>query len=666
MPIINPLWRIILHIDFNCFYASAAAFVDPSLRGLPVAVTGNLGERCGVILAKSYEAKAYGVRTGETLSEARAKCPHIKTVAVDFPLYYQFADGLLGLCLAYSDRVQSGGDDEAYVELTGYVMSFEEAVKIADEIRRRTKEEYGVPCSVGVSFTRTFAKLGSDLKKPDATSVISPANYKDVVWTLPAESILGVGGKTGYKLQQIGIRTIGDIANLNRHEMGALFGKNGNSLWLAANGLDRDPVPYIWEIDPAKSVGNSKTLPRDIVTRSEVKAAYYTIAENIASRLRDIGVAARTVHASLRSSKLQWASRQTTLPAPTQRSDDILAAAMAIYDQASPLGYDIRSLGISCCNLVDLRHNVQGSLLPPDPAVEKAMALERTKDSLWQRFGRLSLARGTELEHIDITALTFKEDRSLAGRGLDLSDRPDDLPGIIYIDALVYYPANGDSPQPLTFSWEDSQITVDHVIDILPAHALKLNSPGARYVCSAGGAMTTLIYDENLFRWGVARSGSAPNGSSHATAPRQGRIIEHEGKAYVAIEALCHTDGRPPTPRKIWWENGRSYDIQTVHTVCWAASERAGAVGHRYTCLINGRIRLLYLEAATRRWFVERPQVVQAEGYDDEGAPVMAGFAFLSLEQVETMLAYENQQPQRRSHGPMQPTRISSRPSVTK
>lgn len=137
----HPLWRIILHIDFNCFYASAASFIDPALRGLPLAVTGNLNERCGVILAKSYEAKAYGVRTGETVSEARAKCPHLKTVAVDFPAYYQFADGLLELCLSYSDRVQSGGDDEAYVEHTGYVMSFEEAVKVADEIRRRTKEE---------------------------------------------------------------------------------------------------------------------------------------------------------------------------------------------------------------------------------------------------------------------------------------------------------------------------------------------------------------------------------------------------------------------------------------------------------------------------------------------------------------------------------------------
>ncbi len=633
-----------------------------------MAVTGNLGERCGVILAKSYEAKAYGVRTGETLSEARTKCPHLKTVAVDFPLYYQFADGLLGLCLSYSDRVQSGGDDEAYLELTGYVMSFEEAAMVADEIRRRTKEEYGVPCSVGVSFTRTFAKLGSDLKKPDATSVISPANYKEVAWPLPAESIIGVGGKTAHKLRQIGIRTIADIANLNRHEVGALFGKNGDSLWLAANGLDRDPVPYIWDIDPAKSVGNSKTLPRDIVTRSEVKAAYFTIAENIASRLRDTGVAARTVHASLRSSKLQWTSRQMSLPTPTQRSDDILAAAMTIYDQASPLGYDIRSLGISCCNLIDLRHNVQESLLPPDPKLEKAMALERTKDSLWQRFGRRSLARATEIEHIEITALTFKEDRRLAGRGLDLSDRPEDPAGITYVDASVYYPANGDPPQPLSFAWEDGQVIVDHVMDFQPAHALKLNSPGARYVCFAGGAMATLIYDETLFQWGVAQAGKASFGSSHATAPRQGRIIEHEGKAYVAVEALCHTDGRPPTPRRIWWQDGRSYEIQSVHAVCWAASERAGAVGHRYTCLINGRARLLYLEAATRRWFVERPQAVQAVGYDDEGTPVMAGFAFLSFEQVETMLEYEKQQPQRGTHGqmPLPPARVSSLPGVTK
>ena len=253
--------RVILHSDMNNFYASVECLHRPEIRGLPVVVGGDEEARHGIVLAKNYIAKAAGIKTGETLWQAREKCSGLITLPPNYPLYLRYAKYAWEIYGNYTDRVQPFGLDEAWLDVTG-----DDGVSVADDIRRRITRELGVTASVGVSYNKIFAKLGSDLKKPDATSVIDRDNYKAVAWPLPVEDLLYVGHATKRKLKLMGVTTIGKLAQTSEPTLRSRFGKIGSVLYDFANGLDESPVKYSYEICPVGSVGNSITTARDLVS----------------------------------------------------------------------------------------------------------------------------------------------------------------------------------------------------------------------------------------------------------------------------------------------------------------------------------------------------------------------------------------------------------------
>lgn len=218
--------RTILHCDMNNFYASVECLYNPALRGKPVAVGGDVEARHGIILAKNYEAKKYGVQTGEALWQAKQKCPGLTIVPPSFEKYLRFSRLAREIYGCYTDRIESFGLDECWLDLTGSERLFGGGKAVADKLRERIKFELGVTISVGVSHNKIFAKLGSDMKKPDATTVITRENYKDVVWPLPVSDLLFVGPATTRKLARYGIHTIGQLAQADGRRMaGAAAGQ---------------------------------------------------------------------------------------------------------------------------------------------------------------------------------------------------------------------------------------------------------------------------------------------------------------------------------------------------------------------------------------------------------------------------------------------------------
>jgi len=255
--------RVILHSDLNNFYASVECLYNPDLRDKPVAVGGDVEARHGIILAKNYHAKKYGILTGEAIWQAQQKCRDLVVVPPNFKRYMRFSQMARDIYADYTDQCESFGLDECWLDVTGSYRLFGDGKAIADKIRERIKFEMGITASVGVSFNKIFAKLGSDIKKPDATTIISKDNFKDVVWKLPVNELLYVGRATHKKLNRYGIKTIGDLANTELKYLEYWLGKWGCMLWTFANGYDTSPVSNIGAKSLIKSVGNSTTTPRD-------------------------------------------------------------------------------------------------------------------------------------------------------------------------------------------------------------------------------------------------------------------------------------------------------------------------------------------------------------------------------------------------------------------
>ena len=257
--------RVILHSDMNNFYAGVECHHRPEIRSKPVVVGGDEEARHGIVLAKNNIAKAAGIKTGEALWQAREKCDGLIVIPPNYPLYIRYSRLARQIYSDYTPQVESFGLDECWLDVSG-----DDGVHIANEIRARIKKELGVTASIGVSFNKIFAKLGSDIKKPDATTVISKENYKEVAWPLPVEELLYVGPKTKQKLNKYGINTIGELAKTPESFLHSLLGKVGNVLYSFANGLDESPVKYSDERSCIKSIGNSTTTPRDLVNDEDV------------------------------------------------------------------------------------------------------------------------------------------------------------------------------------------------------------------------------------------------------------------------------------------------------------------------------------------------------------------------------------------------------------
>ena len=391
--------RTILHVDCNKFYASVECLYRPEIRNKPVAVGGSTESRHGIILTKNEIASKYGLTVGEPLWKARQKCPDLIIVPPNYPLYLRFSRLCRKVYEDYTDLIEPFGLDESWLDVTGMQKS---GVEIAEEIRQRIKTELGITVSVGVSFNKIFAKFGSDYKKPDAVTVITRENYKDIVWSLPCRELLFVGRSTSAKLSYYGINTIGDLANANPAFLKRILGKNGETLYAFANGNDVSRVRHKDEIDDLKSVGNSTTIPRDLVDNEDVKTVFRVLCESVATRLREQGVKGRTVTISVRDTSLVTFTRQRALPACTNVSTEILKTAMELFTANYDWKNHIRSLGVSVsdfdtelCEQFDFAKTVEQR--------EKQEKIEQTLDSLKRRFGNYCVQRACQLERRDLS-----------------------------------------------------------------------------------------------------------------------------------------------------------------------------------------------------------------------------------------------------------------------
>jgi len=391
--------RQVIHCDLNNFYASVEMLHHPKLRGHPVAVGGSVEQRHGIILARNYEARPYGIKVGQALFEARQLCPKIIIVPPDYEQYMRFSGLFRNIMSDYSSHVESFGIDEVWCDITGVQKHDGNGEKIATEIRERIKFELGITASVGVSYNKIFSKLGSDYKKPDATTIITKANYKDIVWPLPASDLLGVGRKTKIKLEKYGIYTIGDIATCDSRLLKSWMGAWGIYLHTYANGYDTSPVTKTGMGGLIKTVGNSTTCPRDLKNDEDAHIVFQNLAESVAERMRDISMQARTVEVFLRKNDLTGITRQRTLLQPTHISTELCRAAMILLRENHRWETPLRGIGIRGANLVPIYPTRQLSIFDDERRRDRMEKLEYVIDDIRNRFGHYAIDRA--LLHLD-------------------------------------------------------------------------------------------------------------------------------------------------------------------------------------------------------------------------------------------------------------------------
>lgn len=391
--------RVILHSDLNNCYASIECMLHPELRGKYIAVCGSTAERHGIVLAKNQLAKQCGVKTGDVIWEAKQKCPQLTIVPPHMDQYLKYSKVVREIYLRYSPEVESFGIDESWISLTGSPLLKERSpVEIANEIRETVKAEVGLTVSIGVSFNKIFAKLGSDMKKPDAVTEIRPDTFKDQVWPLPASDLLYVGRATAEKLSRYGIHTIGDLAQTDRDFLIRMLGVNGNKLWAFANGLDNSRVmPSEYET-PIKSVGHGITCTEDLVSEYEVRQVFLELSQEVGLKLRKNKLAATGVRISVRDDTLAHRQYQCKLPYPTQSFLEISRAGADLFCQRHNWTCNIRSLTISAIDLVPSDTPIQLDLFADFTKHNRRIRLEETVEDIRRRFG---------LQAINFAGLTF-------------------------------------------------------------------------------------------------------------------------------------------------------------------------------------------------------------------------------------------------------------------
>ncbi len=378
--------RVILHCDMNNFYASVECMLNPSLAELPIAVCGSESDRHGIVLAKNEKAKASGVRTAEPIWQAMRKCPKLKVVSPHFDEYVRISRAVRKIYERYTDLVESFGLDECWLDCSASVRLFGSGEEIARELRRVVREELGLTISVGVSFNKVFAKLASDMKKPNAVTVISKENFRDVAWPLPAETLLGVGGATGARLKRIGISTVGDLAVFPEAPLYRLLGSVGRDLRRFALGLDFSAVEAKVDESPDRSLGHGITTAEDLTTSAEVERLILSLTEEIGHRLFLYHRHAEGISVSVRDSRLRVKEWQCKLSSPTQSARTIAKEACELfkknYGWENPLrSVTVRAIGLSASELA-------GQIgIFDDERDSGRNSLDRTVEEIRHRFG---------------------------------------------------------------------------------------------------------------------------------------------------------------------------------------------------------------------------------------------------------------------------------------
>lgn len=397
--------RTILHCDMNNFYASVECMLNPQLKGKPVAVGGDVENRHGIILAKNYEAKKYGVQTGEALWQAKQKCPNLLIVPPHYEEYLKYSRLAHSIYAEYTDLIEPYGMDEVWMDITGSTKLFGGGEKVANELRQRVRFELGLTISVGVSFCKVFAKLGSDMKKPDAVTIIPQDSFRDVIWDLPASNMLGVGRSTEKMLSSYGIHTIGQLANAYPNMLERKLGKNGMMLLAFANGLDRSRVaPQDYE-PPMKSVGHGITTVQDLENSAEVWNVILSLTQDIGHKLRVYNKNAGGVAIYIRYivdkhlSGKQW---QCQLPVKTHSAAVIAKEAFQLFVRSYNWEYPIRSVTVRAIDLCSQDLPEQLQFFSEAAAVDRKEKLETVVEEIRGRFGKYAIQPACLCQNINM------------------------------------------------------------------------------------------------------------------------------------------------------------------------------------------------------------------------------------------------------------------------
>ena len=407
--------RIILHCDLNAFYASVECLYRPDVAHLPVAVGGDEQMRHGIVLAKNEKAKAFGIATGEPLWKAREKCPGLVILPPHSRRYLHFSKLARNIYQRYTNRIEPFGIDEAWLDITERGMDITAGRRIADDIRETVQRELGVTVSVGVSFNKVFAKLGSDLKKPNGTTVIARPDVSKLVWPLPGERLLFVGRSAKNTLHKVGLFTIRDIAHASPRVLKGCLGKVGENLWRYANGLDDSPVAMVDETDPIKGLGNSITTARNLTRQEEIRFVFAYLAQSVSKRLRKQGLVGSTLQIYVRFSDLSHLEHQGQLPAPTQLEDDLIRETWRLF-QGVRVQKPIRALGIRLTQLQSAEEAAQLSLLWNEKKRRQRAQLEQCLDQIHRRFGPESVRKAPGLDENLLSLVRSTGIASLPGR----------------------------------------------------------------------------------------------------------------------------------------------------------------------------------------------------------------------------------------------------------
>ncbi len=387
--------RIILHSDANSFFASVEAAINPSLRGKAVAVCGSVEERHGIVLAKSEKAKKAGIYTGQTVGEALRQCPDLCVVQPHYGLYTQYSERLKEIYRRFSDCVEPFGLDECWLDVSPAIKKYEDGKLAADMIREQVQNELGLTVSVGVSFNKVFAKLGSDLKKPNGTTLITPQNHKEIFKKLPVEDLLGVGRSAKRTLNKYGIFTIAQLADCDVSFLKGIMGKGGETLWIYANGLDMSPVVPIEKAPPVKSVGHGTTPMRDLTSNEQVFRLMLALCQDIGTGLRQSHMRCKGVCVSLRDTRLNIHSMQTVLERSTSNSGDIARAAYGIFMQQGGIKQPLRSLTVTAIRLESSNVPLQTDMFSSHLKAEKQISLDNVVDKIRTRYGKGAIMPAT-------------------------------------------------------------------------------------------------------------------------------------------------------------------------------------------------------------------------------------------------------------------------------
>lgn len=384
--------RVILHADMNNCYASIETKLNPKLKGIPLAVCGRREDRHGIVLAKSQEAKVLGVKTGEAIWEAQLKCPDLLIVPPNYDEYLKHSRWARDIYYDYSNQVEPYGIDECWLDVSGSIHLFGKGRDIAEEIRNRIKKELGITVSIGVSFNKIFAKLGSDMKKPDAVTEIAREDFKEKIWNLPVEELLGVGKASKKKLNRLMIFTIGDLARGDPDLIRMKLGINGVYLWNYANGRDYSSVTDRDYRDPVKSVGRGITTTEDLENNLEVYRVFRELSFGVSKALRSYGYLAGGIQISVKNNNLFSKQYQRQISYPSLSSTILAEEAYDLFLEKYSWESPIRALTIRAINLIGEKNESQLSFCEDYSKLIKREKVDDAFFKIRERFGDYSIS----------------------------------------------------------------------------------------------------------------------------------------------------------------------------------------------------------------------------------------------------------------------------------